>query len=208
MFRGYVDHGQVHDTIRRRQPSRRLSSLIPTFRASPDKARPGHPPKPPRPQSFFIRMNGPRGRGRAEVAVSPRPATTGTPSGENPDTLLYPAAGKDASRSARGDVGRGESAGGNGVDGTTVEKGEGPPGSAGSRDGGVGSGKPPRRTAEHQGLLGHFTRAARAVGRAVRLDDEAAAREVAQAPQFECRFICLMLAVEDVVTTLLGLHAV
>lgn len=90
MFRGYVDHGQVLTTVRRRQPSRLLSALMPAGISAPPQrpaasAGAAHTdgdgatdPSQPRPPSYFIRMTGPRGRGRAEVAVSsrasPRPA--------------------------------------------------------------------------------------------------------------------------------------
>lgn len=209
MFRGYVDHGQVRETIRRRQPSRLISSLIPSFGASADKARPGDTPKPPqpRPQSYFIRMNGPRGRGRAEVAVSTRPANTSAPAGENPDNPSYSTAGTGTAHSAHKGVARGGSAGGDGADGAAVATGEGLPGGAGSGDGAVDGDRQRRRSGGQRGLLGSFTRAARAFGRAVG-QPEAAAAEATDAPQFECRFICLMLAVEDIVTALLGLHTI
>lgn len=231
MFRGYVDHGQVHATVQRRRPSKIMSAFISTATAS-DASASGTPEaascrqKAPRPRSYFLRMNGPRGRGRAEVAVSARPPPP--PASPVPPEQTGRARGHDGEK-YDADAERTECANPDrtspskptehaaqralrGAKGVTGPAFGGDEDSLGRNEGGgegvaAAGGGARRRSWSRYGMLGGVAGVAKALGRVMGSAGSPDAEE-SPASQYECRFICLMLAVEDVVTALLELHTV
>jgi hypothetical protein len=77
LFCGFVDYTQVHSSVAKRQGSNPLQAFL--RRRATDTSQGA------KKESFFLRMNGPRGRGRAETVITKHETHISTSSQEESD---------------------------------------------------------------------------------------------------------------------------